>query len=293
MTDRLTGLRVFVRVAHRGSFSAAARELGMSQPSVSRIVAELEKDVGVGLITRSTRGLILTEPGMEYLARIEPILRSLEEADHAVRGSDDLRGRLRIAMSTSFGVREIIPRLPQFAARHPDLGIDLVVSDARQDLIAEGVNVALRLGPLPDSTSIARKLAEAPRLLVAAPGYVARAGTLDSPTQLASHSVIVGPGAQSRTLSFRNGDRRLSIRVDGRLTAAANEAATAAAVAGLGITVTSLWGCRAELERGSLVQVLPQWTMPVVEFHAMFPPGRTASVAARAFVDYLAAQFNG
>jgi DNA-binding transcriptional LysR family regulator len=293
MSDRLTSLRVFERVARRSSFSAAARELGLSQPSVSRIVAELERGLGSNLIVRSTRGLRLSEAGIDYLARIEPILLALDEADHAASGTGELRGRLRVGLSSSFGVREIIPRLPAFLAAHPALRIDLLISDTRQDLVAEGVNVALRLGGLPtDSNLLARRIAQAPRVLVASPGYLARAGMPKSPDDLVDHSMILGPAASGRELRFRRGNRTRAVRVESRMTVGANEAATASAVAGLGLTVNSAWGCRAELQSGALVLVLPEWTLPPVDFHAVFPPLRVAVLpAARKFVDYLADSF--
>lgn len=293
MSDRLTSLRVFERVARRSSFSAAARELGLSQPSVSRIVAELERGLGSNLIVRSTRGLRLSEAGIDYLARIEPILLALDEADHAASGTGELRGRLRVGLSSSFGVREIIPRLPAFLAAHPALRIDLLISDARQDLVAEGVNVALRLGGLPaDSNLLARRIAQAPRVLVASPGYLARAGTPKSPDDLVDHSMILGPAASGRELRFRRGTRTRAVRVESRMTVGANEAATAAAVAGLGLTVNSAWSCRAELESGALVRALPDWTLPPVDFHAVFPPLRVGVLpAARKFIDYLAESF--
>src|SRR5271154_157121 len=289
MTDRLLALRAFVRAAHGGSFSRAARELGLSQPSVSRILAGLEKEVGAALLLRTTRRVALTDAGADYLARIEPLLAGLEEAEHAARGTGELRGVLRIALSSSFGVREVIPRLPGFLERHPALHIDIGVNDARQDLLADGVDVALRLGSLPDSSATARKLAEAPRLLVASPVYLDRRGQPRDPADLAAHSVVVGPGGGGPNVwAFVKDGRRISARVEGRLTTAANEGATAAAVAGLGVTMTSLWGCRAELERGDLARVLEDWEMEPIELHAIFPLGRAASPAARAFVDYLA-----
>src|SRR5262252_514109 len=128
MSDRFQALRLFARVAHTGSFSAAARELGLSQPSASRIIAELETEVGAALVIRTTRAVTLTETGSDYLARIEPILAALEEADHAARGGGELRGHLRIGMSSSFSVREVIPRLPAFLAQHPRLRISIAVS---------------------------------------------------------------------------------------------------------------------------------------------------------------------
>ncbi len=289
MTDRLLALRAFVRTAHSGSLSRAGRELGLSQPSISRILARLEREVGATLLVRTTRAVTLTDAGADYLSRIEPLLSALEEADHAARGTGELRGLLRVAVTSSFGVREVIPRLPKFLERHPALRIDLGVNDQRQDLVVDGVDVALRLGPLPDSSAVARKLAEAPRVLAASPAYLERRGRPQNPADLASHAVIIGPGATApNAWNFTRNGRLLSVRVDGRLMTATNEGATAAAAAGLGITLTSLWGCRAEIERGDLIRIMEDWAMEPVEAHALFPPGRAASPAARAFIDYLA-----
>jgi DNA-binding transcriptional LysR family regulator len=291
MSDRLLALRTFVRTAHSGSFSRAGRELGLSQPSISRILAQLESEVGARLLVRTTRAVALTEAGADYLARIEPLLSALEEADHAARGTGELRGLLRIALSSSFGVREVIPRLPEFLKRHPALRIDLSINDQRQDLVADGVDVALRLGVLSDSSAVARKIGEAPRVVVASPAYLQRRGRPRDPADLAAHVVIVGPGGTSlNAWTFLRDGRRLSVRVEGRLTTPANEGAVAGAVAGLGVTLTSTWGCRAEIERGDLVPLLEDWEMDPVEAHALFPAGRAASPAARAFVDYLAPQ---
>jgi DNA-binding transcriptional LysR family regulator len=289
MTDRLQALRTFVRTAHSGSLSRAARELGLSQPSVSRILSGLEREIGAALLVRTTRAVTLTDAGADYLSRIEPLLSALAEAEHAARGTGELRGALRIALSASFGVREVVPRLPTFLERHPALRIDLDVSDARQDLIADGVDVALRIGAMPDSSALARKLAEAPRLLLASPAYLRRWGLPQAPSDLARHAVIIGPGPAG-AWEFAKEGRRVSVRVEGRVRTAANEGATAAAVAGLGLTRTSLWGCRAELERGALVQVLEDWPMDPVELHAIYPVGRAPSPAARAFTQYLGSQ---
>lgn len=288
MTDRLSALRVFLRTARTGSFSRAGRELGLSQSSVSRIVAELERSVGTTLLVRTTRAVSLTDAGADYLARIESILDALDEADHAARGTGVLRGTLRIALSSSFGLREIVPRLPDFMHQHPELRVDLAVSDIHQNLVTDGVDVAFRLGTLADSTAIARKLGQSPRILAASPDYLARAPSIAAPADLAEHCIIVGPGAALHALTFTNDERRVSIRVEGRITCAANEGATAVAVAGLGITASSIWGVRSELERGTLVRVLEDWAMPPIELHAVFPPGRTPTPAARAFAEHVA-----
>jgi len=262
----------------------------MSQPSVSRIIADLERDVGVALFTRTTRAVKLTESGSNYLARIEPLLVSLEAADQDVRGTGELRGVLRIALSSSFSVREVIPRLPVFMRRHPNLRIDLLVDDTHQELVSEGVDVALRLGKLSDSSATARRLGTAPRFLVSSPKYLREAGTPKNPGELLKHSLIVGPGGnRSSNWVFHRNGKRSSIRIQGHLTSSSNEGAVAAAMAGLGIVATVIWGCRAEVERGSLVSVLSGWTMDTVELNAVFPAGRAAKPSARGFADYLAA----
>ena len=292
MADSLQALRLFVRVARTGSFSRAGRELGLSQPSASRIIAELEHKIGAALLTRTTRALTLTEAGADYLTRIEPLLAALEEADHAARGTGELRGQLRIGLSSSFAVREIIPRLPAFLERHPALRVDLLMADRRQDLVSEGVDLALRFGTLDDSTATARRIVHAPRVLVAAPAYLARAGRPASPAHLADHAVIVGPtGASVEGWTFHKDGRTLSVRVEGRVTVNANEGAVAAATAGLGIVSTGQWGCRAEVTSGALERVLADWQMEGVEVHAVFAAGRAAKPSARAFADYLAASF--
>lgn len=291
MNDKLLALRLFVRVARSGSFSAAARDLDLSQPSVSRIIAALEKDVGGALVARTTRAVTLTDVGNDYLTRVEEILASLEEADHQARGSRELRGSLRIAMPGSFGAREVVPVMPGFLARHPSLNVSMLVSDQRQDTIKEGVDVALRLGELADSTATARLIGRTQRVIVASPTYLKARGAPLTPDDLASHAVIVGPvGTSAGTWSFQKDGQRVSVRIHSRLTVTGNEAAVAAAVAGMGVVTTALWGCRAELACGSLIQLLPDWKMGEVEAHGMFTPGRTPKPAARALVEYLIAE---
>lgn len=213
-------------------------------------------------------------------------------ADHAVRGTGELRGMLRIGLSSSFAVREIIPRLPGFLDRHPALRIDLAMTDRRQNLVSEGVDVALRFGPLADSTAVARRIARGRRLLVAAPAYLAHAGAPAMPADLAQHALIVGPtGRAIEGWTFEKDGRTLSMRIEGRLTIDANEGAVAAAVAGLGIVSTGEWGCRIEVESGTLVEVLPDWRMETVDIFALFAAGRAANPSARAFAAYLADSF--
>lgn len=289
MNDRLFALRLFTRVARTGSFSRAGREFGLSQPSASRIIAALERDVGAVLLTRTTRAVALTEAGTDYLARIEPLLAELEEADHAARGTGEIRGLLRVGLSSSFAMREVIPRLPAFLQRHLALRIDLLMSDQRQHLLSEGVDVALRFGVLTDSSATAHRLGVVQRVLVASPAYLQRAGAPQVPADLADHCIVIGPaGVGLDGWTFRRDGRAQTIRVEARLTCNMNEGAVAAAVAGLGIVSTGHWGCRAELKSGALVRLLADWQMDSAEVHALFPAGRSAKPSARAFAGYLA-----
>src|SRR2546423_1539576 len=207
MTDRIVALRLFVRVARAGSFSRAARQLRLSQPSASRIVATLEKEIGAALFTRSTRALSLTEAGAEYLARVEAILAALDEADLAARGTGELRGVLRVAASSSFTEHAVIPRLDDFLGRNPKLRIVLLVHDQRQALITEGGDGGLRFGSPCDSTATARRLGSIERALVASPAYLPPAGHPKAPAALNSHPPIPGPmGTDARTFR-RDGAR--------------------------------------------------------------------------------------
>jgi len=285
MSDRFEALKLFVRTARTGSFTRAGRELGMSQPVASRTIAALEQDLGAALFTRTTRAVVLTDAGQGFLAHVEPILADLDEAYHAVSGAITLRGVLRLGMSSSFAIREIIPRLPSFAQAHPALKIELLCSDLRQDLVLEGVDVALRLGKLPDSTATARRLGQWKRAALATPDYLARAGTPVNPSDLSKHTLIAGPlGAQ---WTFYKAGQRETVKFETRLNVTLNEAAIAAAKAGLGIVVTGINESFEELNSGVLVRVLPDWTVDPIEVHAVYPAGRAAKPAARTFVDFL------
>jgi len=290
MNDHLSSLRLFVRVARRGSFSAGGRELNIPQPTVSRTIATLEREIGAALFTRTTRAVTLTEAGVDFLARIEPILSALDEAEYAVRGTGELRGVLRVGVSSTFAIREIAPRLPSFMEKHPALRVEVLADDLRQNFVSEGIDVGLRFGSLPDSTAVARRIAAWPRVIVASPAYLERSGVPQTPADLAAHSVVVGPSLVGPVWAFRKGGKVTSVRVGGRLTATVNEVATAAAVAGLGLASMALVGCRSEIEQGALIRVLPDWDMGSVELHAVFPDGRGAKPSARAFADFLIAE---
>ena len=285
-------LRLYSRVARLGSFSAAARECGLSQPQASRIVADLEAELGARLLTRTTRAVVPTEAGGEFLARIEPILMALEEAQQSVREGGDLRGLLRMSMPTSFGVREVIPRLASFAERHPDLLVELQLGDQKQDLIRAAVDVALRLGRLSDSSATARLIATIPRVVVASPDYLARNGTPETPEDLARCRIVGGPASAVPTAwRFQRDGQEIAVKLEPHFITDENEGSISAAVAGLGVTSTSGWACRRDLASGVLVRLLPDWTLAGIPVHAYFPMGRATRAAGRAVIDHLVADF--
>jgi DNA-binding transcriptional LysR family regulator len=290
MKDRLSALRLFVRVARLGSFSAGGRDLAVPQPTVSRVISQLESELGAALFTRTTRAVSLTDAGADFLARVEPLLTELDEAQYTVRGTAELRGRLRVGLSSSFAVREVAPRLPVFMDRHPKLRLELITSDQRQDFVSEGVDVGMRMGSLPDSTATAKRLAVLRRGVFAAPSYLERAGTPGTPGELASHSVISTPSRLGRSWSFWKKGKLTSVVISPRLVVTSNEVGLAAAVAGLGVVSMTKGAARKEMSQGLLVQILTDWTMDEIELHAVFPAGKAAKPAARAFVEFLGAE---
>jgi len=289
MSDRLQELSVFTRVAESGSFSRAARELGLSQPSVSRIVGELETRLGVTLLLRTTRRITVTDAGTLFLDRAREILSQIEDAEDAARGLDSLRGIIRLAIPVVYGTREIIPRLPKFLEMHPLLRVEMSVVDARQDLVAEGADVAIRLGELDDSGFGARKLVTLQRMLVASPAYLRARGTPKTPADLASHDCIFGPGNFGReSWSFNRNGTEISVDVRGRIHTDSGPGAFASVMAGLGIAMVTTVMAGAEVKAGALVPLLRGYQLSPVDVHAVFPGGPRPSAKVRALVDYLA-----
>lgn len=288
MNDRLRQLALFVRTAETGSFSKAGREFGLSQPSVSRAIAALESRLGVKLLTRTTRQISTTDAGQTLLGRAREAMAAIDDAEDAARGADRLSGLLRVALPTTYGARQIVPLIPAFLARHPLLKIDLMMSDRYENLIADGADLALRLGELPDSSFVTRKLASARRLFVAAPSYLARRQAPARLADLADHDLMSGPadlGEQSWVARLDAATEAQS--VNPRIRTGSGAGLVACAAAGLGVAISSVWMCGEELASGALVEVLTEYRLdPVVAF-VVFPAGRRPSQKARAFSDYL------
>lgn len=292
MSDRWQEMAVFVRVAESGSLSRAARELKLSQPSVSRIIGTLEARLGTTLLLRTTRSVSLTEAGALYLDRARYLLAEMEEAEQAARGTDSLHGVIRLAMPVLYGTRAVIPALAPFLARHPDLRVEMIMSDARQNLITDGVDVAIRLGvgPLDDSTFGARKLALVERLVVAAPAYLSAHGAPANPAELARHDCIVQHGLFGReSWRFTHNQTVTSVNVPAKLWINSAPGILAAAVAGMGIALVTRVMAGEELRTGLLTQLLEPYRLDPAEVYAIFPAGPRPSAKVRAIVDHLGA----
>src|ERR1700676_2355316 len=287
--DRLAALEIFVRVVDTGSFSAVARHRRIGQPAVSKAVVQLEEWLGVSLLMRSTRSVVPTESGRIFYERAK---RTIEEADEAVaaaRGSaSGLSGKLRVSTSVCFGRLHVIPGLSAFLAEHPDLEIELVLDDRNVDLVNEGIDVALRMGAMPDSNMTARRIAEGRRIVVAAPGYLRRHGTPKSPGELINHqAVIYSRRGESESWIFRKADAEVSVVLRGRLKVTAAEGLREAVNCNLGLAVSSEWLFSPELRSGKVVAVLQDWALPPPNLSAVYPTGRLASTKARAFVSFV------
>jgi len=293
--DRLAAMAAFVRVVETGSFSAAARLLNVGQPAVSKTVAQLEERLGVRLLMRSTRGLSPTEAGQNFYDRARRALEEADEADLAARGAGaSLTGRLRISAAVTFARLHIVPRLPKFLAAHPGLTMDVVLDDRVIDLVEEGVDLALRMGSLGDSSLTARKLASSPRHVLGTPSYFARSGEPTTPTELIGHAaVIYTQEGGGDTWSFRQGATEVSVSVSGPLRVSAAEGVRAGVLAGMGLAIASAWMFSPELASGAVRTVLSDWSLPPIDLWAVYPTGRMPSAKARAFAAFVEAELRG
>ncbi|QOI57950.1 LysR family transcriptional regulator [Rouxiella badensis] len=285
--DRFQAMATFIRVVDTGSFSAAARQLNIGQPAVSKIVAQLEARLQTSLLTRSTHGLTPTEAGQRFYERARAALQEAEEADLAARGAGKgLSGKLRISAATTFARLHVIPRLPRFLEQHPELDVDVILDDRVIDLIAEGIDVSLRMGNLSDSTAVARKLATSPRSVIATPGYLAKKGEPRTPAELAEHEAILY-NPQPSLWSFTREGAVISIAVSGRIRVSAAEGQRAAVLSHMGLCIASDWMFAEELESGAVRKVLTAWQLPPIDLWAVFPNGRLASAKARQFAGFV------
>jgi len=286
--DRLHAIEVFVRVIETGSFSAAARDLRIGQPAVSKVIAGLEARLGVRLLIRSTHQLSPTDAGQAYYEKARRIVVDADEAETAARGlGQGLEGRLRVCAPVTFARLHITPKLGPFLEAHPKLRLELVMDDRNVDLLEENVDVAIRLGDLSDSSLTARKIGEAERLVVASPQYLARHGSPRSPGELVGHEAVAySPNAGVEQWRFRKGTSDVSVSVPSRLVCTAAEGVREAVLAGLGLAMISRWMMMAELRSAVVTPLLTEWELPSTALWAVFPAGRLPTTKARASVNW-------
>jgi DNA-binding transcriptional LysR family regulator len=293
--DRFDAMTVFARVVEAGSLSAAARSIPMSLTSVSRHLAALEQRLGTQLLRRTTRHLSLTDEGRLVYERAKTILSELQEMEMTLSTNrSEPSGRLRVSAPVLIGRLLIAPQLPAFLARHALVDIDLLLIDRAVNLVEEDIAVAVRVGRLPDSSLVARKLGEVRMVVCAAPSYLARRGRPTTPADLRQHDCLVF----SDTLGpiewhFQSPKGRTSVKVQGRLCANNLDAVVSAAIGGAGIARVPSWQVSADMSAGRLEAVLTYCERPAAPVHAVFQHSKMSSAKIRAFINFLVVQWPG
>ena len=293
--DRLQAMQNYVRVVETGSFSAVARELSSTQSAVSKQIAALEKYLGVRLLSRTTRALTPTDDGLRYFEEARRLVGEIGEAETQLRhGERMLSGLLRVATSVGYGLRVLLPHVQSFMRKHPDVMVDLKLDDGFVDLVEQGIDVAVRNGPLPDSSLIARRIATSQRLLVAGKKYLKTLGKKEHwpriPQDLLQHPCIVYTELRARNnWEFSTSDgSTVSVRVQGPLQTNSSEVLRASVLDGLGIGYLPDW-LFDDLRRSGEVQVLmPEWQGVPIPIHLVSPAARKHSAKVRAFGDHVA-----
>lgn len=298
--DKLTAMQTFVRVAESGSFSAVARELGSTQSAVSKQVAGLEKALGARLLSRTTRALALTDAGQAYFEQVRRLVAEVDEAEGLLRSREQqLSGWLRVAASVGYGRRVLMPLVQSFLAAHPGVRIDLNLNDGFIDLVEQGIDVAVRVGELADSSLLARRIGTAHRALMAHSSYLRSQPVrkpLREPVDLAQHNCIVYTELGTRnnwTFTASSGasapaGRQQSLRVQGNLQTNSSEVIRAAVLQGMGICYSPDWLFAPELASGEVEVLLPAWPMQPLPVHLVSPPARRHAAKVQAFGAHVA-----
>ncbi|WP_118138453.1 LysR family transcriptional regulator [Oceanicella sp. SM1341] len=281
-------LQTFVEVADAGGVSAAARRLGLSKSIVSRRLFRLEAELGVQLLSRTTRGAALTEAGVTFRDHAARIAAEFEMARETLQPTGELRGMLRVAMPLSFGPTHFAPVAAQMAQLHPRLRIHTAYSDRFVDLIAEGFDCAIRVGYLPPSNLIAKRIGPITGQLVASPDYIRAHGAPETPDDIPAHEALM---QGTEAWQFMDGNRTVSVQPQGRFKADNGTALTSAAVAGLGIAWLPDCLTHPHLASGALVPVMTRYPPPVAGIYVIRPPGQHPARKMRVFTELLIAHF--
>lgn len=287
--DFLTALSIFVRVAESGSFSAVARERGVTQPAVSRQIAALEAYLGARLVNRTTRNVALTEDGRDFLGQAEAVLQAVEQAEGAVGSRQGgIGGLVRVSAPSVFGRVIIAPRIHTLLQRHSGLSVDLVLDDPTKDLVHEGVDLAIRVGELSgESSYIVRTIGGFSPVIVGAPSYLDDGPALAAPDDLSQHHCIMDDRAAHReTWTLHGPGGPIDVPVAGRLRSDSAEFRHEAVRTGLGLATLSKWMVRHDLRSGALRIVLPEWRSAPISVHAIYPSKRNLAPRVRAVLDF-------
>jgi len=286
---------VFVAVVDNGGFSAASRTLGISKSAVSKRINQLEKHLGARLLHRTTRKLSLTEAGQRYYEHAAQALTAASQAEDAVTElQGEPQGNLKISSSMSFGRLHVAPLIPKLMQRYPKLQIDLVMDDRNIDLVAEGVDVAIRSGDMPDSTLIARKLAPLRQVLCASPDYIERHSMPLTPSELSQRNCILfSYSGDANEWSLNRGDSSETVQVSGSYRVNNSEALLEALREGIGIGRLPTFVAGPDLKAGKLVRVLESYHIPDHTFYAVFPERQYLPAKVRAFLDFSIEYFGG
>ncbi len=293
--DRLTAMRVFVTVVDEGGFTAAARKLRLSKSAVSTLMRDLEGKLGTALLNRTTRRMSLTEAGVRFKTRAEQILADVEEAEReATALTHRPRGLLRVSAGVSFGIRHLGRALLDFARLYPDVTVDLSLTDRFIDLVDEGVDVAIRIGHLTDSTLIARRLSYTHRIVCAASGYLEKHGRPERPEDLGQHNCLgYNLLATGDSWRFLVNGAETEIAVKGSFSTNNGDLLREAAAQGLGLYYAPTFIVHDDLRSGRLTPLLEAYVLPPLDIHAVFPASRFVSAKVRSFVDHLVGHFAG
>lgn len=294
--DRLTGIQAFARAVETGSFSKAARDLNLTQPTVTKHVASLEKKLGARLLNRNTRGISVTETGALYYEKCKLILRELEEADSLMGlRHDRLEGVLRVSTSVAFGRRVLAPLIIEFCDQNPGLRIDLNCEDTYVDLVAQGVDVAIRMGKLADSSLGGRYIGTNPWAMVASAEHLEAHGTPQRPDELASRPCLVYSSVQGDDvwhLRALSGERN-SVPVKARLRSNNLSTILAAASAHLGIAILPYYVAAPALRSGRVLQIMEGYGLQEQEIHAVYPSPKLVPVKVLLFIEFIRGRFQG
>lgn len=292
----LEALAIFAKVAETQSFSGAADALALSKATVSKAVSRLEQRLGTTLLHRTSRRFSLTDSGRSLAARAAQMVAEAEAAEgEALDQAVTPRGLVRLAAPMSFGMAYVAPALPEFLARHPDVSVDLHLSDATVDLVGEGFDCALRIASLPDSSMTARRLRPVRRHLVASPGYLEQRGRPTHPDDLARHACLgyaYLPSGETWRLVHEESGQEAVVRPAGPLRANNADALTAALCAGLGLAVQPDFIYWRDVAEGRLETVMTDWALPPISLHLVAPGGGPRPARVTALMDYLAKRFS-